>query len=197
MSTSVGSETILNVTFEELPEEWRNTIERAMQQFKDKCMLSYAKDHEGKIYQKTYLSRMLLDGQPDPNNIAARHAMYETITRAMSTTLANHNDVFLESLTNSLKESLGVGIQSRGPAYSNHNTSLRRSDATVTNVTPSLNGQASGGIPIQQGGASVQQGGNRQHSMQQPMIDYSVCQSAVKIAPGYKRIVRDFNAPPY
>jgi hypothetical protein len=50
MSTSVGSEAILNVTFEELPEERRNTIERTMQQFKDKCMLSYAKDHEGKIY---------------------------------------------------------------------------------------------------------------------------------------------------
>jgi hypothetical protein len=33
MSTSVGSEAIINVTFEELPEEWCNTIERAMQQF--------------------------------------------------------------------------------------------------------------------------------------------------------------------
>jgi hypothetical protein len=30
MSTSIGSEAILNVTFKELPEEWRNTIERAM-----------------------------------------------------------------------------------------------------------------------------------------------------------------------
>jgi hypothetical protein len=29
------------------------------------------------------------------------------------------------------------------------------------------------------------------------MVDYNVCQSAVKIAPGYRRIVRDFNAPPY
>jgi hypothetical protein len=29
------------------------------------------------------------------------------------------------------------------------------------------------------------------------MVDYSVCQSAVKIAPRYRRIVRDFNAPPY
>jgi hypothetical protein len=33
--------------------------------------------------------------------------------------------------------------------------------------------------------------------MQQLMVDYSVCQSAVKIAPRYRRIVRDFNAPPY
>jgi hypothetical protein len=160
MSTSVYSEAILNVTFEELSEEWCNTIERAMQQFKDKCMLSYAKDHEAEIYQKTYLPRVLLDGQPDPNDTIARHAMYETINQAMSTMLVNHNDVFLASLTNSLKESLGAGIQSRGPAYSNHNTCPRRSDATATNVTPGLNGQASGGIPIQQGGESAQQGGN-------------------------------------
>jgi hypothetical protein len=80
MSTSVSSEAILNLTFEELPKEWRNTIERAMQQFKDKCMLSYDKDHEGKIYQKTYLPRVLLDGHPDPNDVVARQAMYETIT---------------------------------------------------------------------------------------------------------------------
>jgi hypothetical protein len=148
MSTSVGSEAIINVTFEKLPEEWRNTIESAMQQFKDKCMLSYAKDHEEKIYQKTYLPRVLLDGQPDPNDAAARHAMYETITRAMSTTLADHNDIFLASLTNSLNESLGAGVQSRGPAYSNHNTGPKRNDATTTNVTLGLNGQASGGVPI-------------------------------------------------
>jgi hypothetical protein len=152
MSTSVGSEAILNVTFEELPEEWCNTIERAMQQFKDKCMLSYAKDHEGRIYQKTYLPRVLLDGQPDPNDGVARHAMYDTITRAMSTTLANHNDLFLASLTNSLKESLGTCVQSRGPAYSNHNTGPRRNDAMTTNVTLGLNGQASGGVSAQQGG---------------------------------------------
>jgi hypothetical protein len=29
------------------------------------------------------------------------------------------------------------------------------------------------------------------------MVDYSVSQSAAKFAPGGKRIVRDFNAPPY
>jgi hypothetical protein len=152
MSTSIGSEAILNLTFEELPEEWRNTIERAMQQFKDKCMLSYAKDHEGKIYQKTYLPRVLLDGQLDPNDTTACQAMFETITRAMSIMLVNHNDIFLVSLTNSLKESLGTGIQSRGPAYSNHNTGPRRNDAMITNVTPCLNSQASGGVSAQQGG---------------------------------------------
>jgi hypothetical protein len=29
------------------------------------------------------------------------------------------------------------------------------------------------------------------------MVDYSVCQSTIKIAPGYRRIVKYFNAPPY
>jgi hypothetical protein len=66
----------------------------------------------------------------------------------MSTTLADHNDIFLASLTNFLNESLGAGVQSRGPAYSNHNTGPKRNDATATNVTLGLNGQASGGVPI-------------------------------------------------
>ena len=33
--------------------------------------------------------------------------------------------------------------------------------------------------------------------MQQPIVDYGISQSAAKFALGYKRIVRDLNAPPY
>jgi hypothetical protein len=94
---------ILDVTLDELPEDWRNTINTTTKQFQDKCLLSYAKDHEGKIYQKNYFPRVLLDGQTDPNDVAARDAIYETISRAMSTTFANHNAVFLRSLTNAMK----------------------------------------------------------------------------------------------
>jgi hypothetical protein len=101
-----SSRSILDVTLEELPEDWRNTINTATKQFQDKCLLSYAKYHEGKVYQKTYLPRVLLDGQPDPNDVAAHNAMYETISRAMSATLANHNEVFLRSLTIVMKEAL-------------------------------------------------------------------------------------------
>jgi hypothetical protein len=57
-----SSRSILDVTLEELPEDWRNTINTTTKQFQDKCLLSYAKDHKGKVYQKTYLPRVLLNG---------------------------------------------------------------------------------------------------------------------------------------
>ena len=96
-----------------------------MEQFRDKCLLSYAKDYEGMLYQKNYLTRVLLDGQADPNDTAARHAMYETITKAMSATLMNHNKVFFISLINAMKEALSMtATQPRGPAYPNHNEDL-------------------------------------------------------------------------
>jgi len=95
-----------------------------------------------------------------------------------------------------MKEALNTGAGHRGPAYNNQGG--RRNDVVATNVMPGNGGQASGGASMQQGGVSAQQGrGNRQHSVQQLMVDYSVCQSAVKFAPGYKRLVRDINAPPY
>jgi hypothetical protein len=184
-----SSHSILDVTLDELPEDWRNTINTATKQFQDKCLLSYAKDHEGKVYQKNYLPRVLLDGQTDPNDVAARNAMYETISRAISTTLANHNEVFLRSLTNAMKEALNQNTGPRGPVYSNQNTG--RNEATATNVLPGNGGHILGGSFAQQGG------GNGQHSVQRPMVDYSDSQSAAKFASGGKRIVRDFNAPPY
>lgn len=158
-------------------------------------LIVICKHHEGKIYQRNYLPRVLLDGQSDPNEVAARHSMYETITRAMSATLANHNEIFLTSLTNAMKEALSMAAtQPKGPAYPNHNMGPK----VMTNIMSGNSGQASGGASVQQGGAQqggAQQGG--QHSVQQPMVNYGTCQSAAKFAPGYKKIIRDFNAPPY
>ena len=96
--TDQSAQSALNVTLDELPENWRDIINTEVQQFQDKCLLSYARDHEGKIYQKTYLPRVLLDGQPDPNDVAARNAMYDTISRAMSATLQSHNEIFLRQM---------------------------------------------------------------------------------------------------
>lgn len=72
----MGQQT-LSCNFGRAPEEWRDIIKKATQQYQDKCLMSYAKDLQGNVYQKNYLPRVLLDGQPDPNDVAARNAMYE------------------------------------------------------------------------------------------------------------------------
>lgn len=196
MST-FNNQMALNVTLEDLPEEWRNIVNTATEQFKEKCLLSYAKDQDGNVYQKQFLPRVLLEGQADPNDVAARNAMHETISRAMSTTLLNHNDTFLSRLTNAMKEALNANTGFRGPAYSNKNTG-RQSGAPVQNGS---GGHTSGSSFAQPGGGNCALNG--QHPMQQPMggggsqANCGTCQSAAKFAPAGARITRDFNAPPY
>jgi hypothetical protein len=73
--------------------------------------------------------------------------MYETISRAMSATLANHNEVFLRSLTNFMKEALNQSAGPGGPVYSNHNT--RKNEAIETNVLPGNGGHTLGGSSAQ------------------------------------------------
>lgn len=43
--------------------------------------------------------------------------MYETISKAMATTLANHNEMFLNCITNAIKEAFNLNIENRGPIY--------------------------------------------------------------------------------
>jgi hypothetical protein len=44
--------------------------------------------------------------------------VYETISKAMTTTLANHNKIVLNGITNAIKEVFNVDIQNKGPTYS-------------------------------------------------------------------------------
>jgi hypothetical protein len=111
------------VTGEELTEDLIGDFEKAMQEYKAKLLLSYGCTHDNKVFQKTKFPRTLLDGQRDPDAVNAQHEMSETIGRAMSDTLTNHNRVFI----NTLKNTLGEVMQGRpfvpiGPSYDNQIT---------------------------------------------------------------------------
>lgn len=188
---------VINVTMDELPDELKALVTQAVQQYQDKCLLSFTKNHDKKVIQKTMLPRTILDGQKHPNDAIERAAMAKTISRAMVTTLANHNEVFLRTLTNVLKETMyGALINQTGPAYFNQMISNKQGGA------PMANGGQAGGSG--QGGSTSQSRDatqNMQHSVQQPMTDnqgvYNTSSSAPKIAPSTQRIIRDTDAMPY
>ena len=85
--------------------------------------------------------------------------MYETISKVMSTTLTNHNEVFLASLTKAMKEALNMTtVQPKGPAYSGYNRGSRLNNVGAINNALSLDGQALGGTSTQHG--NIQPGGS-------------------------------------
>ena len=60
-----NNDDILMVHYEDLPDEDRDTINKAMEEFQKKCLLSYTKTRDSTIIQKFPLPRVLLHGQTD------------------------------------------------------------------------------------------------------------------------------------
>ena len=53
---------ILMVPYEDLPDEDKDVISKAIEEFQNKCLLSYTKTRDNKIVQKYPLPRVLLHG---------------------------------------------------------------------------------------------------------------------------------------
>jgi hypothetical protein len=70
------------------------------------------------VIQKTIFPRVILEGEHDPSVQIQPNAMYETISKAIASILANHNEMFLNGITNDIKEAFSLDIQNRGPTYS-------------------------------------------------------------------------------
>jgi TRAP-type C4-dicarboxylate transport system substrate-binding protein len=53
---------VLTIPFEELPDEDKQVITKALEQYQDKCLVSYSRTRDNKIIQKYPLPRVLLHG---------------------------------------------------------------------------------------------------------------------------------------
>ena len=51
---------ILMVPYEDLPDEDKDVISKAIEEFQNKCLLSYIKTRDNKVIQKYPLSRVLM-----------------------------------------------------------------------------------------------------------------------------------------
>jgi len=158
----MDNEHILNVSMDELPEDLKTLVETAIEEYRNKCLLCFTKTRDQAVIQKTRLPRTLLDGQRDGDAVAEHRLMVETISKTMADTLANHNEVFINSVTNAMKEALyGAPISQRGLAYTNQMTQNRQAGSPATH-----GGQAGSSG---QGGCSDQPRDadqNMQHSVQ-------------------------------
>jgi hypothetical protein len=115
---NIENKNVLTITFDELPDELKELVVTAVNQYQEKCLLSFSKNRDMKVYQKTLFPRIILKGEHDPSVQIQHNAMYETIRKAMATTLANHNEILLNGITNAIKEDFNLDIQNRGPTYS-------------------------------------------------------------------------------
>ena len=60
------------VPYEDLPNEDKDVISKAIEEFQNKCLLSYTKTHDNKV-QKNPLPRVLMHGPLDIDEADDRH----------------------------------------------------------------------------------------------------------------------------
>ena len=98
MATHNNSD-ILMVPYEDLPDEDKDVISKAIEEFQNKCLLSYTKTHDNKVVQKYPLPRVLLHGQSDIDEAEDRHFFIEAVNKSVHDAILNHNIVFLTHST--------------------------------------------------------------------------------------------------
>ena len=52
---------MFNVTLDELPDQLKELVVTAVNQYQEKCLLSFSKNRDKKVYQKTVFSRVILE----------------------------------------------------------------------------------------------------------------------------------------
>jgi len=95
---------ILMVPYDDLPNEDKDVISKAIEEFQNKCLLSYTKTCDNKVVQKYPLPRVLLHGQADADEVKDRHFFVEAVNKSVHDAILNHNAVFLNTFHNTMKE---------------------------------------------------------------------------------------------
>ena len=100
-----NNDNILMVHYEDLPDEDKDTINKAAEEF-HKCLLSYTKTRDSTIIQKFPLPRVLLHGQIDTVEAEDMRFFTQAIDKSVRDAISSHNEAFVDTFHNAMKEAI-------------------------------------------------------------------------------------------
>jgi hypothetical protein len=85
---------VLDVTVNELSSEHQLLLNEAMEQFQQKCLISFSKNRSGVPFLRTGMPRVLILGETDATAAAEKQEAFGMIRQAMEEIMARHNTTF-------------------------------------------------------------------------------------------------------
>jgi hypothetical protein len=101
---------VLDVTFNELSSEQQLQLKEAMDQFQQKCLMSFAKNRSGVPFLRTDMPRVLMQGESDATSAAEKQEAFAMIRQTMEEIMARHNTAFLNSIRQIMVGVFGSGM---------------------------------------------------------------------------------------
>jgi hypothetical protein len=80
---------------DELSPEQQVQLKDVVDQFQQKCLMSFGKNTSGVPYLKSDMPRVLLPGEPDTTSAEEKMEVMNAVQQTMESIMAKHNTAFL------------------------------------------------------------------------------------------------------
>jgi hypothetical protein len=87
---------VMDVTIDELSPEQQAQLKDAVDQFQQKCLMSFSKNRSGIPYLKSDMPRVLLSGELDTTSWQEKQEALNAFREAIETTMGKHHTAFLQ-----------------------------------------------------------------------------------------------------
>jgi hypothetical protein len=147
---------VLDVTLNELPSKYQLLLKEAVEQFQQKCLMSFSKNRSGVPFLRTDMPRVLMPGETDATAAAEKQEAFAMIRQAMEEIMARHNTAFLNSFRQMMFGVFGPSVDKhfeQGESSAAANGQPPRQDASAQPLQQSMSVQPTqhmGSQPIQQ-----------------------------------------------
>jgi hypothetical protein len=125
---------VLDVTLNELSSEHELLLKEAVEQFQQKCLLSFSKNRSGVPFLRTDMPRVLMPGETDATTAEEKQEAFAMIRQAMEEIMARHNTAFLNTFQQMMVDVFGPSVDKhfeQGESSATANGQPPRQDASA------------------------------------------------------------------
>jgi hypothetical protein len=147
---------VMDVTIEELSPEQQLQLKEAVDQFRQKCLMSFSKNRSGVPYLKSNMPRVLLPGEPDTTSAEEKQEVMNAVQQTMENIMAKHNIAILNMFRQMMVSVFGPGMQKvlnrvspQGLSGETGESSVVVNGQPVQDASAQPPPQSAGGQPIQ------------------------------------------------
>jgi hypothetical protein len=206
----------MDVSINHLSSEQQAQLKDVIDQFQQKCLMSFAKNRSGPPYLKTEMPRVLLPGEPDTTAAQEKQEVLNAFWETIDNVMAKHHTAFLHMFKQMMVGVFGLGMEKMLSRVSPQTSSAEVGETSSAQLArdagaqPPLQGQpiqpppqSTGIQPVQpplenNGGQPIQQPNPYQTMPNRPTYgDLAFGSSGMppnstyKIAPAYNRLQKN------
>jgi hypothetical protein len=144
---------VMDVTMDDLSPEQRIQLKDAIDQFQQKCLMSFGKNRSGVPYLKSDMPRVLLPGKPDTTTAEEKQETMNAFQQIMESIMVKHHTAFLTMFKQMMVGVFGPGMERTLSRVSPQTSTVEVGETSAAqpardaSAQPPL--QSMGGQPIQ------------------------------------------------